>query len=180
MNENIAHEILHELFSAMEALDTQTTAILQFLREKDIANEEEMARHFEQAGNASSVRWRAVQVRIDYLLSSAMKAAQQDAEKESSKVRNNIQEPLRNNPKETSRSKELNKEEKEDAQGQQRSPSGQTEPEEVGASPGKEQTHSGRDKEPGRDKKGGETSKDKDNARDEPDQTKKSDRENAA
>jgi hypothetical protein len=78
MNEKIAQEILHELFPAFEALETQSAALLQLLKDKGIANEEELAAHFEQAGKASSVRWLAVRVRIDYLLSSAMKTAEQD------------------------------------------------------------------------------------------------------
>jgi hypothetical protein len=72
-------EILHELFSSLEALDTQSSAILQFLSDKGIAKDEELASHLEQAGNASNVRWRAVRVRIDYLISGAIKAAEQEA-----------------------------------------------------------------------------------------------------
>jgi len=86
MNEKIAQEILHELFPAFEALETQSAALLQLLKDKGIANEEELAAHFEQAGKASSVRWLAVRVRIDYLLSSAVKTAEQDVKKESPKT----------------------------------------------------------------------------------------------
>jgi hypothetical protein len=86
MNEKIAQEILHELFPAFEALETQSAALLQLLKDKGIANEEELAAHFEQAGKASSVRWLAVRVRIDYLLSSAMKTAEQDVKRESPKA----------------------------------------------------------------------------------------------
>ena len=82
MNENLAQEILHELFPAFETLETQSAALLQLLKDKGIANEEELAAHFEQAGKASSVRWLAVRVRIEYLLSSAMKTAEQDVKKE--------------------------------------------------------------------------------------------------
>ena len=89
MNEKIAQEILHELFPAFEALETQSAALLQLLKDKGIANEEELAAHFEQAGKASSVRWLAVRVRIDYLLSSAMKTAEQDVQKESPKTTEN-------------------------------------------------------------------------------------------
>jgi hypothetical protein len=84
-NNNIVQEILHDLFSSMEALETQNTAILQFLKDKRIATDEELASDLEQAGNASSVRWRGVRVRADYLFASAIKAAEQVAEKESAK-----------------------------------------------------------------------------------------------
>src|SRR4030088_1834082 len=91
-NNNFVQEILHDLFSSLEALETQNTAILQFLKDKGIATDEELARHLEQAGNASSVRWRGVRVRADYLFASAIKAAEQAAEKESPKPAENGQE----------------------------------------------------------------------------------------
>jgi hypothetical protein len=91
-NNNIVQEILHDLFSSMEALETQNTAILQFLKDKGIATDEELASHLEQAGKASSVRWRGVRVRADYLFASAIKAAEQAAEKESPKPAENKQE----------------------------------------------------------------------------------------
>ena len=91
-NNNIVQEILHDLFSSLEALETQNTAILQFLKDKGIATDEELASHLEQAGKASSVRWRGVRVRADYLFASAIKAAEQVAEKESTKPAENKQE----------------------------------------------------------------------------------------
>lgn len=75
INEDIAQEILHELFSSLEAMETQSAAILQFLKDKGLASEQDLAPYFEQAGNASNVKWRAARVRIDHLLSSAIKAA---------------------------------------------------------------------------------------------------------
>jgi hypothetical protein len=91
-NNNFVQEILHDLFSSMEALETQNTAILQFLKDKGIATDEELASHLEQAGNASSVRWRGVRVRADYLFASAIKAAEQAAEMESPKPAENREE----------------------------------------------------------------------------------------
>jgi hypothetical protein len=84
-NTNIVQEILHDLFSSLEALETQNTAILHFLKDKGIATDEELASHLEQAGNASSVRWRGVRVRADYLFASAIKAAEKAAERNSTK-----------------------------------------------------------------------------------------------
>ena len=79
MDKTIAQEILHELFSALEALETQTAALLQFVKGKGLATEQDLAPYLEQAGNASNVRWRAARVRIDHLLTSAVKAADRDA-----------------------------------------------------------------------------------------------------
>lgn len=83
MDENIAQELIHELFTSLEALETKNAAILSFLKAKGIATDEELAPHFEQAGNASSVRWRAARVRMDHLLSAAMKSSEQDAKAKS-------------------------------------------------------------------------------------------------
>src|SRR5438309_8857898 len=84
-NNNFVQEIFHDLFSSMETLETQSAAVLQFLKDKGIATDEELASHLEQAENASSVRWRGVRVRADYLFASAVKAAEQAAERESTK-----------------------------------------------------------------------------------------------
>src|SRR5882762_5316880 len=91
-NNNFVQEIFHDLFSSMEALETQNTAVLQFLKDKGIATDEELSSHLEQAENASSVRWRGVRVRADYLFASAAKAAEQAAERESPKPADTEQE----------------------------------------------------------------------------------------
>jgi hypothetical protein len=87
VNENIMQEIVHELFSSLESLETQSAAILQFLKDKGLANDEELAPYLEQSGNASSVRWRGARVRIDHLISSAIAAAEREAKKELPKPR---------------------------------------------------------------------------------------------
>ncbi|MDQ1409680.1 MAG: hypothetical protein QOJ41_1415, partial [Acidobacteriaceae bacterium] len=52
-------EILDELFSLLETLETQSLALTQFLKDQGIATEEKLAPYVDRAGNASSVKWRA-------------------------------------------------------------------------------------------------------------------------
>jgi hypothetical protein len=68
MNNEAMKEVLNELFSHLERLETQSEAILQFLKEKKRVTDKQLAPYLEQASNASSVRWRAARVRIDHLL----------------------------------------------------------------------------------------------------------------
>jgi hypothetical protein len=68
MNNEAMKEVLNELFSHLEKLETQSEAILQFLKEKKRVTDKQLAPYLEQAGNASSVRWRAARVRINHLL----------------------------------------------------------------------------------------------------------------
>jgi hypothetical protein len=68
MNNEAMKEVLNELFSHLERLETQNEAILQFLKEKKRVTDKQLAPYPEQAGNASSVKWRAARVRIDHLL----------------------------------------------------------------------------------------------------------------
>lgn len=68
MNNEAMKEVLNELFSHLERLETQNEAILQFLKEKKRVTDKQLAPYLEQAGNASSVRWRAARVRINHLL----------------------------------------------------------------------------------------------------------------
>ena len=78
MNEEFAKEILQELISSLETLETQTAAILQFLNDKDPADKEALASYLERAGQASSIRWRGARARIDRLLSSAMNSVEKE------------------------------------------------------------------------------------------------------
>jgi hypothetical protein len=68
MNNEAMKEVLNELFSHLEKLETQNEAILQFLKEKKRVTDKQLAPYLEQAGNASSVKWRAARVRINHLL----------------------------------------------------------------------------------------------------------------
>ena len=62
-------EILDELFSLLESLETQSLALTQFLKDQGIATDEKLAPYLDRAGNASSVKWRAARARMQYLLS---------------------------------------------------------------------------------------------------------------
>jgi hypothetical protein len=76
MDVNAAEQILEELVPTLEVLDTQITAITRFLRDKGIVADEEFRPYLEQATSASSVRWRAVGLRVKRLLSLAEKQAE--------------------------------------------------------------------------------------------------------
>jgi hypothetical protein len=79
MDAHLAQELLNELGSSLETLETQQAALLQFLKDKGIVTEEQLAPYLNEAGNASSVRWRAAHVRLEHLFSAAEQRAQQAA-----------------------------------------------------------------------------------------------------
>jgi hypothetical protein len=74
MDENVMQEVLDEVFSALESLETQNGAILQFLKKRGVARDEDFAPFLEVAAKASNVRWRATRIRMNQLLSNAFKA----------------------------------------------------------------------------------------------------------
>ena len=74
----VGGELLSELFSALEDLETQSSGILQFLKDKGLANDEELAPFLEAAARASDVRWRAARLRMEALLSAAIKDAEEE------------------------------------------------------------------------------------------------------
>jgi hypothetical protein len=81
-------EILDELFSLLETLETQSLALTQFLKDQGIATDEKLAPYLDRAGNASSVKWRAARARMHYLLSPVAKKSddqEKDKNKESEK-----------------------------------------------------------------------------------------------
>ena len=85
MDENLVQKILDELFSSLEALETRRRSS-RIPEGQRLASNEELAPHFEQAANASNVRWRAARVRINHLLSSVEKTPAKVGEEESAKT----------------------------------------------------------------------------------------------
>ncbi len=79
MDVHLAQELLNELGSSLENLETQQAALLQFLKDEGIVSDERLAPYLNQAGNASNVRWRAAHVRLEHIFSAA---AAQAAQKE--------------------------------------------------------------------------------------------------
>jgi hypothetical protein len=74
----IGGELLRELFSAFEDLETQSAGVLQFLKGKGLATDEELAPYLRQAGDASNVRWRAARIRMEALLAAAIADAEEE------------------------------------------------------------------------------------------------------
>jgi len=80
MDSSIMDEILEELSSTLQRAEAQSAAILDLLRAKGIAKEDELAPYLERANDASSVRWRATRVRLAHLLSGLEKQKRQAEE----------------------------------------------------------------------------------------------------
>jgi hypothetical protein len=74
-NTNPLKEIFDELFGLLESLETQSMAVTQFLKDQNVGNDKKLAPYLEQAGNASSVKWRAARARMEYLLTPVQKEA---------------------------------------------------------------------------------------------------------
>lgn len=93
MSDNPAEQVLSDLFGYLESMETQSGAVLQFLKEKGIATDEQLAPYLEQAANASGVKWRAARVRMEHLFSAAQPApAQSSSEKSESAAKKDIGE----------------------------------------------------------------------------------------
>jgi hypothetical protein len=86
MDPKITQEILDDLIPSLEALETKSTAVLEFLKHEGLASDEKLAPYLEQAANASNVRWLGVRVRVERLLSKAEKdSSEKQTDKEEKK-----------------------------------------------------------------------------------------------
>lgn len=93
MDEEILQQVFAELFSSLEPLETQIAALLQFLKSKGIATDEELAPFLEQAGNVSNIRWRAAGVRTAALISSAPQPAEKHSQTATAPADQSTNEP---------------------------------------------------------------------------------------
>jgi hypothetical protein len=105
MDDKVAQLILDELFSSLEVLETQTAAVLQFLKERASASDEQLAPYLEQAGKASGIKRRAARVRIDYLISGITNPPQKAVERDVAKGEKKPPEPTAEKPKEKTHEK---------------------------------------------------------------------------
>jgi len=99
MNADLGQELLNELGSSLEDLETQHAALLQFLKDDGIVTDDRLAPYLTQAGKASDVRWRAARIRLARLFSAEKQKEEQLAEKEQHPV-GVAQAPVQNQGKE--------------------------------------------------------------------------------
>lgn len=78
MNSDTVKKLLDEFYPQLEALETRCTAIQQFLTDQRLATDEQLAPYLERAGKTSSVKWLANRLRMEYLLTSAVKELETD------------------------------------------------------------------------------------------------------
>jgi hypothetical protein len=86
MDETVFDEVIDELFSSLESLETQTRALTAFLQEKGPISGEEFEPYVRQAAETASVRWRAGRIRMKSLLSSALKSAAESVSTQAEKA----------------------------------------------------------------------------------------------
>ena len=96
MDSVIIDEILEELSSTLQKVESQSAAVLELIKDKGIVREEELAPYLERASAASSVRSRATRVRLAALLAgldkSELQAKEHDMEeKENQQAREHRQ-----------------------------------------------------------------------------------------
>src|SRR5437660_12088373 len=80
MNDKLMRELLDELSSALEGLEAQNLAVLEFLKAQK-KGADKLAPYLEQAEKTSSVKWMTIRARLKHLLEGAAGEAERAAEK---------------------------------------------------------------------------------------------------
>jgi hypothetical protein len=155
MDPTVTEEILNDLIPSLEAMETKSAAVLEFLKKEGIASDEKLAPYLEQAASASNVRWLAVRVRVERLLSSV--------EKESARKDSADKDVKQSEPDAASKSAETAKttaaeaqsEEKSQAAGEEKSAeNGDKSKQAARKEPGTQATAANEDDKGGRDQEG--------------------------
>ena len=82
MDANPVEQALKELLPYLEDLETRSQAALQLLKDRERITDEQLAPYLERAAQASSVKWRAARVRMEYLLSTVSKKDEPQGDKQ--------------------------------------------------------------------------------------------------
>lgn len=118
---NPLKEIFDELFGLLESLEAQSMAVMQFLKDQNAGNDKKLTPYLEQAGNASSVKWRAARARMEYLLAPIQKEAddkKKDADsREADKKAAETKEPNKQEPEKQEQQPEKQKTDPADTKG---------------------------------------------------------------
>jgi len=105
MDSVIIDEILEELSSTLQKVESQSAAVLELIKDKGIVREEELAPYLERASAASSVRSRATRVRLAALLAGLDKSELQAKEPEMAEKRDKTEAPAQSSKLEGSADK---------------------------------------------------------------------------
>jgi hypothetical protein len=74
MDDKLMRELVNELSSALEGLEAQNLAVLEFLKAQK-KGADKSAPYFEQPEKTSSVKWMATRARLNHLLDGAAREA---------------------------------------------------------------------------------------------------------
>jgi len=96
MDSEIVEQILDELDPIFKGSET-AAAIVQFLKDKKIATDAELAPYLEQAATAGSVKWRATRLRLARLLEAAEKSIEKSVQAGKKEETKNIVQPKTEN-----------------------------------------------------------------------------------
>lgn len=78
-DKNPIAEIFDEMFTLLEAMETRSVAMLDYLQGQQGVTDENLAPYMDRAASASEVRWRAARARMEHLLAPKPKSSTEAA-----------------------------------------------------------------------------------------------------